>query len=234
VKIEKDTAGTGPAPRYHGLRPSVQVSVALSTLLGLDEQPAELDGYGPIPAAVARRIAADPTGTWRRLVTDPLGHLVDYGRSTYRPPADLAQYVIARDRTCRAPGCNQPAAKSDLHHTVPWSEGGETNAEHLTPACQHDHYGVHEAGWNVKRLQDGTVEWTAPTGHTYRVPPATYPIDTTSQHQSEGEDRNGHAAEAAHVTAPDQPSGHDRGEDRNGHDGEDRTDRGGAAEDPPF
>jgi hypothetical protein len=62
-------------PREHGMRPSVQVTVALSTLLGLDEQPGELDGTGPIPASVARRIAADETGTWRRLVTDELGRL---------------------------------------------------------------------------------------------------------------------------------------------------------------
>ena len=31
-------------PREHGLCPSIQVTVALSTLLGLDEQPGELDG----------------------------------------------------------------------------------------------------------------------------------------------------------------------------------------------
>ena len=60
--------------------------VALSTLLGFDEQPGELAGYGPIPADLARRMAADPTGTWTRLVTDELGQLVDYGpRSTGHP-----------------------------------------------------------------------------------------------------------------------------------------------------
>ncbi len=82
-------------PREHGLRPSVQVTVALSTLLGLDEQPGELAGSGPIPAAVARRIAADQTGTWRRLVTDERGRLIDYGRTTYRPPERPRR---ARDR----------------------------------------------------------------------------------------------------------------------------------------
>src|SRR6201996_5663138 len=68
----------------HGARPTVQVTVALSTLLGGDEQPGELAGHGPIPASVARRIAADPTGTWRRLITDPhSGHLLDYGTTRY-------------------------------------------------------------------------------------------------------------------------------------------------------
>ncbi|MDQ6850402.1 MAG: 13E12 repeat family protein [Actinomycetota bacterium] len=36
-----------------GKGPAVQVSVALSTLLGLDDQPGELAGYGPIPAVLA-------------------------------------------------------------------------------------------------------------------------------------------------------------------------------------
>jgi len=102
VQMAADTLhGTrsGQLPRRHGIRPAVQVTVALSTLLGLDEQPGELAGHRPISATVARRIAADDTGTWRRLVTDERGRLLDYGRSTYRPPTDLAEHVIARDRT---------------------------------------------------------------------------------------------------------------------------------------
>jgi hypothetical protein len=49
--------------KAQGMRPSIQVTVALSTLLGTDEQPGELSGHGPIPASVARRLAADETGT---------------------------------------------------------------------------------------------------------------------------------------------------------------------------
>ncbi|HEY3632300.1 MAG TPA: DUF222 domain-containing protein, partial [Jatrophihabitantaceae bacterium] len=56
-------------PKAQGMRPSIQVAVALSTLLGADEQPGELAGHGPIPASVARRLAADESGTWRRLYT---------------------------------------------------------------------------------------------------------------------------------------------------------------------
>ncbi|MGI8814580.1 MAG: DUF222 domain-containing protein, partial [Pseudonocardia sp.] len=43
-------------------QPSVHVTVSIGTLLGLDEQPAELAGYGPIPASLAREIAADAHG----------------------------------------------------------------------------------------------------------------------------------------------------------------------------
>jgi hypothetical protein len=50
-------------PEQHGARPSVQVTVAASTLLGTDNQPGQLTGYGPITATQARRIAADQSGT---------------------------------------------------------------------------------------------------------------------------------------------------------------------------
>jgi hypothetical protein len=41
------------------------------------------------------------------------------------------------------------------------------------------HYGIHEGGWQVVREPDGTTVWTSPTGHVYRVPPASYPVDNT-------------------------------------------------------
>jgi hypothetical protein len=119
-------------PRAQGMRPAVQVSVALSTLLGLDYQPGELAGHGPIPASVARRIAADPTGTWHRLITDPTGRLIDYGTTTYRPPADLTRFVTARDQTCTFPGCTRPARRCDLDHEIPASAGGATRADDTT------------------------------------------------------------------------------------------------------
>jgi Domain of unknown function (DUF222) len=84
---------------------AVNVTVAYSTLIGVDDQPAHLEGYGPITAAVARRIAAD--GTWRRILTDPAtGAVLDIGRQRYTPPSDLADHVIAR---ARRPAGSPPA-----------------------------------------------------------------------------------------------------------------------------
>jgi hypothetical protein len=184
--------------REHGMRPSVQVTVALSTLLGLDEQPGELDGTGPIPASVARRFAADETGTWRRLVTDELGRLIDYGRRTYRPPKDLADYVIARDRTCRFPHCNRRAARCELDHRRSWECGGATCAFNLDLLCPRHHHGKHEAGWTPRRLPNGDLEWTSPTGHRYVKEAATYPIDHTLDRAGPAE-----ATEPAEASQPD-------------------------------
>jgi hypothetical protein len=174
-----DTASGTPPGRHRGLRPLVQVTVALSTLLGFDEQPGELAGYGAIPADLARRLAADPTGTWRRLITDDRGQLLDYGRARYRPPADLARYIAARDRTCRFPHCNRRAQSCDLDHELAWNQGGRTVASNLTALSPRHHHAKHEAGWRPERLADGSTRWTSPDGHIYRKPPATYPVDRT-------------------------------------------------------
>jgi Domain of unknown function (DUF222) len=192
------------SPAARGMKPSIQVSVAASTLLGLDEQPGELEGHGPIPASLARRLAADPTGTWRRLLTDQHGRLLAVDRRTYRPPTDLtdayadggigsvegcdryrppaalARHVIARDRICRFPHCHRPARRCELDHICPWRAGGKTTAANLHALCRRHHHAKHEAGWALARHPDGTTRWTSPTGRNYDRQPAIHPIDNTA------------------------------------------------------
>src|SRR6478736_6462564 len=109
-------AGRGCA-RCSG-RPGAEVRITInaSTLIGLDDQPAHLDGHGPLDAVRARALAVG--GVWRRLVTDPVTHRVlDVGRERYRPPAALDDFVRLRDGTCAAPGCMVPACRCELDHT---------------------------------------------------------------------------------------------------------------------
>ncbi|MGH9251798.1 MAG: DUF222 domain-containing protein, partial [Acidimicrobiales bacterium] len=106
---------------------TINVTVAYTTLIGVDDQPAHLEGYGPIGAEVARRIAAH--GTWRRVLTDPAtGAVLDVGRERYLPPPELAEHVIVRDQSCRFPTCAHPAEACDLDHTTPFEQGGATAA----------------------------------------------------------------------------------------------------------
>jgi hypothetical protein len=156
-------------PTGHRVRPHLQLTAPISTLLGLSDQPGELAGYGPIPASMVRRLAAD--ATWRRLLTDPAsGALLDYGRTTYRPPAPLADFVLARDKTCRFPGCRQPAHRCDLDHGVRYPDG-PTAAGNLSALCRHHHRLKHETRWSVQQGADGSFLWTSPTGHRYLVEP---------------------------------------------------------------
>lgn len=163
---------TGELPTAHGRRPSVSVLVDLSTLVGQNDEPGWLDGYGPISAGQARELAHDETGTWRRLLTDPVsGQLLDYGTTRYRPPRQLADHVLARDGECGFPFCTHPAQRSDLDHIVPFPQG-ETAAANLQPLHRRHHNAKTEAGWSAERDdRTGTTTWTSPQGRRYRTRP---------------------------------------------------------------
>ncbi|TDE14382.1 DUF222 domain-containing protein, partial [Jiangella asiatica] len=82
---------------------TVHVTFAFPSLIGVDDRPGDLDGYGPIPAHTARHLAA--AGIWQWVRTHPAsGHYVDHGRMRYRPTQSLIDHVVLRDRTCRTPG----------------------------------------------------------------------------------------------------------------------------------
>jgi hypothetical protein len=156
-------------PLRHGRPVGVQIVVDLPTLLGLADHPGELVGYGPIPPSVARSLAAD--GVWRRLVAEPVtGHLLDYGRTLYRPPQELVDYLLARDRVCRFPGCNQPAYLCEIDHSVPFDSGGTTSACSCGAVCKRHHQGKTLHGWQLESHPDGSCTWTSPTGRITHVP----------------------------------------------------------------
>ncbi len=134
-------------------RLDTQVVIDAATLFGLADHPGEIIGYGPIPAELARLLAADSKG-WRRLVTDPVtGYLLDYGHRTYTPPAALREYVLARDRRCQFPGCEQPSYRCDLDHVEPFTgtpEGGSTSADNLLTVCRRHHQLKTHHRWRVR------------------------------------------------------------------------------------
>ena len=166
--------------KAHGQRPSIQVTIAASTLMGLDHQPAELDGYGPITAAMARRIAADPTAQWRVLLTDDDGLVTAAGSRTYRPPADMTRTVIARDVHCCFPGCRRTARYNDLDHIQAYQPGDQTAQATLMSLCRRHHRLKHSGNWTVTRDDTTNITtWTDKRGRTYRTRPPTRPTTTT-------------------------------------------------------
>lgn len=164
-------------------RSQIRVTVPLTSLLGLSADPADLAGYGPITAEAAACLARD--GTWRRIVTDPVnGQVLDVGRTRYRPPADLAEHVRARDRFCARPGCSTRAESCDLDHTVDYGRDlGRTSHDNLAPLCPRDHTVKTDGGFTLAQIAPGIFEWRTPTGHHYRVIPGTdSPVQRPDRH----------------------------------------------------
>ncbi|MEE6180054.1 HNH endonuclease signature motif containing protein, partial [Mycobacterium sp. 050134] len=84
----------------------------------------------------------------------------------YRPSAALARFIRCRDLTCRFPGCDRPADRTDIDHTLAYP-AGPTHPSNLKCLCRKHHLlKTFWAGWRDKQFPDGTIEWTSPTGHT--------------------------------------------------------------------
>ena len=148
--------------------------VSAESLLGMSNEPGELEGYGPVMAEIARKSAHENVaGEWSFIVTDN-GRPVATGTLSRRPTAGQRRHLEATYPTCVFPGCRQPSFQCDLDHRKPHSQGGPTHNDNLGPLCRHHHMVRHHAPWQLLRLPDGDHQWTSPLGHTYvrkRAPP---------------------------------------------------------------
>ena len=83
-----------------GVRRGSHVRVGLGTLLGLDELPAEIAGWGTVPAPVARTIAAGQRKCeWRFAILDADGQLLFDGITRRRPTSvDAKEHGVGQAR----------------------------------------------------------------------------------------------------------------------------------------
>lgn len=153
----------GTARRGRRVDTVITVTIPVDSLAGLTDAPGVINGFGAIPAADARRLAAGDS-RWRHVLTcRTTGAVLDVGTLSYRPPAALDRHVRLRDGTCRFPGCAVPAAECDLDHLVPFPEG-PTSADNLHALCRRHHGLKHEGGWRVEATSRGGLRWTSPQG----------------------------------------------------------------------
>lgn len=179
------TSSTAGAAR---ITATVNVTVPVLTLASgrLDEtDPALLNGTAPMSFEEARQFASTAP-TLQRVLTHPItGHTICV--DDYTPDKSLRRFLQVRDAKCRFPGCARPASESDLDHTVPFSEGGPTHVENLAHLCRAHHVQKHHAGWGVRQLGRGVLEFTTPLGHSVRnEPERTGPrFRPTDEHRDE-------------------------------------------------
>ncbi|WP_322859825.1 DUF222 domain-containing protein [Mycobacterium europaeum] len=185
--VERVTGRSAAAPS------PIAVNLVLSdeTLLGGHNGPADLDGYGPIPAAVARAMVRSAVtdrrsrATLRRLYAHPRsGALVAMESRARIFPRGLAAFIGLRDQRCRTPYCDAPIRQRD--HARPWADGGPTTADNGLGLCEHCNYVKENAGWRVSTAVDEKHTHTAlfrtPTGKTYRsTAPPRAPAITVSE-----------------------------------------------------
>ncbi|WP_313478379.1 DUF222 domain-containing protein [Microbacterium sp.] len=187
--------GTG----LENIHARIQVTVAATTLAGVDETPAQLDGHGTLHPDTARRLAGQSTG-WTRLFLDPTGFVTE--TDTYTPTEPMRRYLRARDQHCRFPGCRMPVHRCESDHTIDWARGGPTRTDNLAYLCLTHHALKHpdipaQFRWTARQLPDWSLEWTSPSGRTHLDPPprrvmfvptGPWPPDTCDPARSEPPD----------------------------------------------
>ncbi|WP_429596272.1 DUF222 domain-containing protein [Arthrobacter crystallopoietes] len=143
----------------------VAVTIPLATAAGGDE-PGELAGYGPIPPAMARRIAG-LAKTWLPVITDEHEKAVIVAREMRHPPEWLKRHVRLRDGTCRGLGCRTHWKHCEFDHTLAWEHGGKTELDNLALRCKPDHLSKHNDGWHTTQEPHGVIRHQTRTGQTY-------------------------------------------------------------------
>jgi Domain of unknown function (DUF222)/HNH endonuclease len=88
------------------------------------------------------------------------GRFLDYGRKQRTAPPSLRRALLAQyNHMCGADGCDS-RNRLQIHHLVPWSEGGETNQEDLVVLCWFHHQVV---------VHERQLEIYFPTGDRRRI-----------------------------------------------------------------
>jgi hypothetical protein len=175
-----DGAGRGVClPRPAG--PLVHLTVADTTMLGLDQEPAVLHGpTGPIPVpdAIARQIAHRDGARWRRLLYHRATGVATDLSPSYRAPAPVADFVRARDgHTTRHP--TSCATHLELDHVREFDHahperGGPTAAPNLATTGHRDHQLKTDRQLTVHGDANRVLAITTPSGRSYPSYPHPY------------------------------------------------------------
>jgi hypothetical protein len=178
-QVMADALVDGVRTRAGGDAGSSGVSLGLvmsdAALFGGADEPAHLDGVGPIPAELAREIVVgacdrDEKIWLRRLYASPVsGELVAMDARGRHFRGSLARFVRLRDRVCRTPWCDAPIRHVD--HARRHADDGATTEDNAQGLCEACNYAKDAPGWRARPGPDGSVETTTPTGHTIAIRP---------------------------------------------------------------
>ncbi|MFD6795030.1 MULTISPECIES: 13E12 repeat family protein [Prauserella salsuginis group] len=203
--------GRSPEVSTPAIAASVFIHLPIDTALGMTEDGCELDGYGPVPGAIAREIMTNPNSTWRAVLCDPgTGRPVDLGRTRRRPTAAVRDLVAARDRECCVPWCHRPARHCEFDHGTAWTDGGHTSTANGSSKCDRHHARKDDPGWTIHHDPDtGTTVVTTPNGATHTD--VREPIHApTRRHHRKRRDQTCRATQwspPGRQSAPQQPTG---------------------------
>ncbi len=118
---------------------------------------------------MARRLVAEGADSFYRVLVDPRdGAPLEIGRSSYRVPKAVQQWLRLRDGKCPFPGCNNTSLDNDADHLLAWADGGTTGISNLGQPCRKHHRLKNSSAWTpAGASKDAPPGWTSPSGRHY-------------------------------------------------------------------
>ena len=200
------------------IRAGVQVTIPVTHLIDPETDPeggigaAWLDDGTLIDADTARILAGNTAG-WDRIFIRPESGTIE-AVDHYRPTTPQRRAVMARDMTCRIPGCEVPGRSCDIDHGHDYARGGPTRLDNLEALCPAHHQMKHQAGWTVTQTADGVVVFTTPAGHVVTDEPISrvfFHETPRAAHAERQQIARDHAVKDQRVYARDRKEIHDAG-----------------------
>lgn len=141
------------AERLGSLLGAIPAFLDVKALNGLE--PAKLDDGSALSMSQLARLLCD--SSIARVVLSATGEVLDVGREKRLFTPAQTRAVVARDRTCRYPGCSDTLAHGQIHHALPWQAGGKTNLANAILLCWHHHALVHRDMISIRHHDGGFV-----------------------------------------------------------------------------
>ena len=116
-------------------------------------EPATLDDGTPLVPSDLMTLLCD--SRLSRQIFSRNGVTLDHGQANRLCTPQQRRAIIARDRTCRFPGCHHTYQSSQIHHAIHWKNGGTSDIDNLVMLCWHHHRFVHRNDITIFRHRDG-------------------------------------------------------------------------------
>ncbi len=146
---------TDPARRGPGSTRMQLIAVADIERLRADNPTgvAEIVGGEALPQTVLERLMC--TAAITGVVFDGEGQPIWVGRTHRHATEAQVKAIIARDRHCRGKDCAAGPERCEIHHIVPWEQGGLTDIDTMCLACPNCHHNIHDRGYIVIKTKTG-------------------------------------------------------------------------------
>ncbi|RNE62214.1 HNH endonuclease signature motif containing protein [Cryobacterium tepidiphilum] len=170
--IVATAAGAAETPTIAGDAPTVLVSVRQEDLEA-NTGVGHIDGLElPISIATVQQMICD--GGLQKVVLKKNGKIVELGTKERTFNRAQRRAIMLRDGGCIIPGCDIPAAWTEIHHVKPDRDGGPTHTSNGVCLCWFHHRTIDTSGWEI-RMIDGSPQVKAPPwiDRTRRWRPAT-------------------------------------------------------------